>query len=104
MKSRAGGGALADEGQQELHRNRIYLTSKKDGREPEPVPVVEEYPYLGLLFRRDLSMEAMVGARLKRAEKALRCIRPFIGSSTVPLPIRVSVLQAVVMSSILYGS
>jgi len=47
----------ADQGQDLLHLQKIMLMGK-------PVPVVKEYVYLGLLFRRDLSLKAMVDARL----------------------------------------
>lgn len=85
----AKGRITADEGQRPLPHDRIVLMG-------QPIPVAEEYVYLGLLFRRHLSLSVMVAARLGKTERGLRCVWPFISSRTAPLPIRVVVFRAVV--------
>jgi hypothetical protein len=68
------------------------------------VPVVTEYTYLGVVITRRLDFGAMVKGRCKRAERAMRMILPCLRAQMVPLALRVSVLRAVVLSTLLYGS
>ena len=70
----------------------------------QPIPVVEEYTYLGLVVNRQLSLEAMAASRRKKANAALSFVRPVLRNQSLPMGIRVSVLNAVVLSSLLYGS
>lgn len=68
------------------------------------VPVVDEYKYLGLLVRRDLSLKAMMDGRLEKAAKALGSIRHFLVTQSIPTMMRVMVFKAVVVASVMYGA
>lgn len=90
-------GPRSDELQARLHQRPILLSG-------QPVPVVDEYKYLGLLFRRDLDLGVMARGRLAKAEKVLGMLRPFLAVESVPLAVRVAVVKAVVLPSLLYGA
>lgn len=70
----------------------------------QEVKVVEEYTYLGNVFRRDLSVAAMAAERAKRGAKALAAVQPFLRSQSIPLQFRLMVLKAIVMPSFTYGA
>ena len=70
----------------------------------EQVPVVDEYTYLGVLVRRDLDLKAMAKGRLKKAERALGSIQPFLATQAIPLMMRAMVLKTVLMASVLHGA
>jgi hypothetical protein len=85
-----------ERGQARLRRRAIYISE-------EAVPVVEEYTYLGLVFRRDLDLGVMVEGRLAKAQKAWGTMRPFLSTASVPLAARVQVLRSVILASLMYG-
>lgn len=70
----------------------------------QDVPVVEEYTYLGLTFRRDLDLEVMLHGRLAKAKRAWGMMRPFLSTASVPLAARVAVLRSVILATLLYGA
>ena len=49
-------------------------------------------------------MNVMANGRCKKAEKALFMIMPLLGAQNIPLGLRVTVLKAVLLSTLLYGS
>jgi hypothetical protein len=85
------------EGGQERMREAPIRISGQD------VPVVDEYTYLGLTFRRDLDLEVMMHGRLVKAKRAWGMMRPFLGTASVPLAARVAVLRSVILATLLYG-
>jgi len=70
----------------------------------QPVPVVEEYVYLGVTINRYLDKEVMVEKRLVKAERASFLIKPLLRDKHIPMGVRSMVIQSVVGSSLLYGS
>lgn len=89
-------------GAAEREQRRLHMCPPTVGG--KPVPVVNEYKYLGLLVRRDLSLNAMVDGRLKTAKKALGAIRHFLVTQSIPTMMRVMVFKAVVVASVMYGA
>jgi hypothetical protein len=69
-----------------------------------PIPVVEEYVYLGLVIDRMVDLGTMAAGRVKKAEMAYRKIQPFLVDQHIPIATRIMVLKAVVGSTLLYGS
>ena len=89
---------LADGGQKQL---------KEDGPPclgGEPVPVLDEYVYLGVTITRNLDKKVMVERMLAKAQKASFFIKPLLRDKYIPVGIRSTILQSVVGSSLLYGS
>ena len=89
---------LADEGQMSLVMGGPPCLGG------EPVPIVEEYVYLGVTITRSLDKKVMLERRLKKATAAAFFIRPLLRDKFIPMGIRSLILQSVVMSSLLYGS
>jgi hypothetical protein len=89
---------LVDEGQQRL------IDSGAPCLGGAPVPIVEEYKYLGVTINRYLDLKVMAERRLEKAEKAAFLIRPLLCDKYIPMGVRAMVLQSVVGSSLLYGS
>ena len=87
----------SDAGQASLAARPIMLQQQR-------VPVVEEYLYLGLTFRRDLSVKAMLAPRLEKARAAMGALHPFLCTASIPLASRVLVVKAVILAKLLYGS
>jgi hypothetical protein len=70
----------------------------------ELVPIVEEYVYLGITIYRFLDPDVMAEKRIKKAERASFLLKPLLRDKYIPMGIRSMILQAVVSSSLLYGS
>ena len=86
-----------DRRQMELHEEPPLLMGM-------PIPVVEEYVYLGLVIDRMVDLATMAAGRVKKAEMAYRKIQLFLVDQHIPIATRVMVLKAVVGSTLLYGS
>ena len=70
----------------------------------EPVPIVEEYVYLGVTVTRYLDTDVMAERRLIKARRAAFILKPLLRDKYIPVSVRSMILQAVVSSSLLYGS
>jgi len=70
----------------------------------EPVPIVDHYVYLGVWIDRYLDPDVMAVKRIEKAMRASFLIKPLLRDKYIPVGIRSMVLQAVVGSSLLYGS
>jgi len=68
------------------------------------VPVVTDYRYLGIVFRRELDVVDMMSERLVQARKVVLATSPFLKSASMPMIMRVLVLKAVVVPVLLYGA
>jgi len=83
----------------EEHPERITLLVGN-----ELVPIVEEYLYLGLRLTSALDMDSLISGRLATARKTAYAVTPFLRCSTVPIPLRLAIVQAVVLPRCLYGA
>lgn len=90
---------IGGEGNEVLRgRGRLYTINR------EPVPVVDEYEYLGLKFTPDLERSSLVEARLRKGQATVQTLKPFLGCTMIPLFARASVFKAVVVPRLLYGA
>jgi hypothetical protein len=69
-----------------------------------PVPVVEEYLYLGVTVTRSLSTAALIKPRLESGRKTVYSLAPFLRCPVVPLSLRLQVIRGVVLPRLLYGA
>ena len=89
-----------------IGRDHERLSSRPDRwtLEGQQIPIVEEYTYLGINFHRDLSTSSMMRGRLQGARKLVRAMAPFMLKTSIPLPMKVAVIKAVVHPRLLYGA
>ena len=69
----------------------------------EPVPIVEEYCYLGFMFNRTLDRKHTADHRIAVAKRRLQSLTPFLGSNKIPFSVRDIALRGLVISTLLYG-
>jgi exonuclease III len=69
-----------------------------------PVPVVEEYLYLGVTVTRSLETAALVKPRLESGRKTVYSLAPFLRCPVIPLSSRLQVIRGVVLPRLLYGA
>ena len=60
-----------------------------------PVPVVDEYRYLGVTIRSDMSVPHILADRLAKGQRAVAALRHFLSRGGVPLSMRSLVLKFV---------
>ena len=89
---------VADAGQEQL---RVEGAPCLGG---DPVPIVEEYVYLGVTITRYMDPGIMAEKRLDKAKRAAFLLKPLLRDKHIPVGVRAMVLQAVVSASLLYGS
>jgi len=89
---------VVDEGQEQLREEGAPCLGG------DPVPVVEEYVYLGVTITRYLNQGIMAEKRLDKARRASFLLKPLLRDKHIPVGVRAMILQAVVSSSLLYGS
>jgi hypothetical protein len=70
----------------------------------EPVPVVNEYKYLGLVLTSGLDVEQMVSKRLTLGRITVNQILPYLKCNTIAMSMRLRVVQAVVCQRLYYGA
>ena len=70
----------------------------------EPVPVVKEYKYLGLVLTHKLGRDEMVSRRLKIGKVTVNQILPYLKCNTISMSMRLRVVQAVVCQRLYYGA
>lgn len=89
-----------------IGRDQQRLT-RRPGRwklEGQRIPIVEEYTYLGINFHRDLSTSSMMRGRLEGARKLVGQMAPFMLKASIPIPMKVAVIKAVVHPRLLFGA
>jgi hypothetical protein len=69
----------------------------------QPVPIVDQYVYLGLPFSPNLDLEVMTKNREEKGTKALGALFPVLGCSRIPLPIRVQIVKSCLVPVLTYG-
>jgi hypothetical protein len=69
----------------------------------QPIPVLEEYRYLGIVMNRAMDRERMIQDRVEKGRKCLYSIQPFLCTRSVPIACRARLFKAVVMPVITYG-
>jgi hypothetical protein len=69
-----------------------------------PVPVVQEYLYLGTLLTSDLDLRVMASHRATKARNVLAGMARFLRSHRIPLRTRLLVIKAVLVPTALYGA
>lgn len=68
------------------------------------VPIVTEYKYLGIILTPNLCRRKIVDHRGRIASITIAKLAAFLRTPTLPVPMRLSVLRAVVLPRLLYGS
>jgi hypothetical protein len=67
------------------------------------INVVSQYTYLGLEFTPELNLAKMSEARYGKGLKAYASLLPLLRNQTIPVPIRVRVLKAMLQPTLSYG-
>lgn len=70
----------------------------------QPIPLVSQYDYLGVLFTETLDLGAMADARAEKGQKCLHSLRPVLGCASIPIAVRVRILKAILIPVLTYGS
>lgn len=68
------------------------------------VPIVDTYTYLGLTVTPSLSAQDMVDDRVAKGWKAFHALRPVLECTRIPLGIRVRLVKATLLPTIMYGA
>ena len=67
-----------------------------------PLPIVNEYTYLGCKVTWDLDLYEMASARAAIGVKTLNSVRPFLANKSIPIPIKTTFIRAVLIPQCLY--
>jgi exonuclease III len=70
----------------------------------DSIPIVRSYPYLGLVFDENLSMETIVAERLKKMRAAMASVKHILTNNCIPASARMQVINATVAPVALYGA
>lgn len=70
----------------------------------EPIPKVNVYKYLGIVFNDELNVQDMAVERAQAVHKCVSKWRPLLTASTVPIYLRAKALVGTVFASARYGS
>ena len=70
----------------------------------EQIPIVINYTYLGLDIHNDLNISKMSQDRLKKGTYALHSLEPFLRCTSIPPGMKVTMVNACVKATLLYGS
>ena len=84
---------------QDAHPQRAQLKVQGD-----QVPIVTEYVYLGLRLTSEMTIESLATCRVVMGRKKLGKLLPFITCPVLPLAMRLRVVQAVVIPTLLFGA
>ena len=68
------------------------------------VPIVDEYVYLGLRLTSDLTIGDLASCRVQLGRKRVGKLLPFLTSPVLPSAMRMRVIQAVVLPTLLFGA
>lgn len=69
----------------------------------EVIPVVEEYKYLGLMFRYDLNLGHIARVRALKGVNALHALRPTLQKHHLPVKLRTMLIKSLLMPVLCYG-
>lgn len=70
----------------------------------QTIPIQDSYDYLGTRFTNNLCLVAMVKQRAAKGWATLSVIEPFLGSSWIPIFIRVNVIKMVLIPILSWGA
>jgi hypothetical protein len=95
-----------------VKKSKILVVSKSmDVPQPtivldgEQMEVVDKFPYLGSMFTHDNNLDTEISYRISRAAMAFASLRSTLwGDRRISLHTKVRIFNAVVMSTLLYGS
>ena len=68
------------------------------------VPLVDKYKYLGIEITSNLTVRDMATCRVTIARKRVGALLPFLTCPVLPLAMRIRVIQAVIIPTLLYGA
>ena len=69
----------------------------------QPLSIVDEYEYLGLIFSTDLNRQTMADTRAEKGMKALHAQRHVISCQTIPIQIRIQLVKSCLVPILTYG-
>lgn len=69
----------------------------------KPIPILEEYKYLGLWFNQHLDTTHMVNKRLEVAKQTLALCTSFFRSPNIPIKAKTLILKHVILPQMTYG-
>jgi exonuclease III len=70
----------------------------------QSLPIVDEYLYLGCLFHHSLDLKHTVSYRAERGKKVLAMITPLLRYGSVPIALKLHVVAATLLPTMLYGA
>ncbi len=79
------------------------LRSAKLSLAGTPLPVVDEYVYLGVPFNRDLNLTSVANARANAAMNAVMATRGLISNKSIPLAMRTLIVKQSILPIAMYG-
>ena len=70
----------------------------------EPVPIVDDYMYLGIKFHHSLDVSHMIEDRVSKAWRAFHVMHPLLTAKSVPVAVRRALYTGGLLPVILYGA
>ncbi|WPT10537.1 LOW QUALITY PROTEIN: Retrovirus-related Pol polyprotein from transposon, partial [Picochlorum sp. SENEW3] len=70
----------------------------------QPIPVVDQYTYLGLQIDLNLSTDTLRKGRLEAGEQALRALAPMLANARVPLALKAVCIKGLLLPTLTYGA
>jgi exonuclease III len=70
----------------------------------QAVPLVESYPYLGIMITKSLSLDELIAPRLESGRATVGSLAPFLSCPIIPMSSRWLIVQVVVLPRLLYGA
>lgn len=70
----------------------------------QPIPVVDQYTYLGIQIDLNLSTETMRKGRREAGEQALRAMTPLLANARVPLGLKSMCIKGMLLPTLTYGA
>ena len=68
-----------------------------------PVPLVDSYVYLGVLFTSPVDLKVMAASRAEKGRKVLNSLRGVLSCVSIPLSLRRQVVRAIILPVLTYG-
>jgi hypothetical protein len=70
----------------------------------QAIPLVESYPYLGIMITKSLSLLELIAPRLESGRGTVGSLAPFLSCPIIPMSSRWVIVQVVVLPRLLYGA